>query len=710
MSISDDGRHEARFWFTEGERIRCRLCPHNCSISPLRRGICGVRENRDGKLYSMNYGKVSSINVDPIEKKPLFHFYPGEEVFSLGSVGCNFRCRHCFVPGTFVVTSAGSHRIEEITGIDKDELLTHSGRFMKVKDVFDHHYAGQVCRVRPANLPEIVCTPQHRFLASVGPSSDLVHIVEAQELREEHFVVIPKRKEAGEVQSTGHRPADGNAPDSTRHWRHASPEAGTDPRLARLLGLFCARGQVSGLAGRADLFDILLSFASSDNGLAEEVQAACHDLFGADVRIDNGGRSLKACVGVSIAKMFVELCGADSMTRKVPGFMFNSPKGIVGPFLQGYFEGNGCYRNDRSEAYAASRSLAMGICELLINQGAVPALDLCGPDAQRPSVGGKAELCAEHVIRVPSAFDFVRGKWKSGYRPFYHEDENYFFIPVRSVSREQYEGRVHNLEVEGDHTYTANFAAVCNCQNYNISMASLSEFGLKDIRPEEVSEMALSNGCRGIAFTYNEPTIWHEFAYDALGPAKEKGMFTVYVTNGYIQEDPLRELSDRLDAMNIDVKGFSQRFYDKVCLASLQPVLDTVALAHGLGIHIELTYLIIPGENDQREEIRRFSEWVSDLDPRIPVHFTRFHPDYKMADRPPTPIPTMEMARDVGREAGLKFVYLGNVALTHGEDTFCPECRRLVAERRRFGVMRVEARNGRCPSCGHDLYMVQRSG
>ena len=191
-----------------------------------------------------------------------------------------------------------------------------------------------------------------------------------------------------------------------------------------------------------------------------------------------------------------------------------------------------------------------------------------------------------------------------------------------------------------------------------------------------------------------------------MGPAKEKGMFTVYVTNGYIQEDPLRELSDRLDAMNIDVKGFSQRFYDKVCLASLQPVLDTVALAHGLGIHIELTYLIIPGENDQREEIRRF--WSGCPNDPAFLSNTRFHPDYKFTGR--TPIPTMEMARDVGREAGLKFVYLGNVALTHGEDTFCPECRRLVAERRRFWVMRVEARNGRCPSCGHDLYMVQRSG
>jgi pyruvate formate lyase activating enzyme len=213
-----------------------------------------------------------------------------------------------------------------------------------------------------------------------------------------------------------------------------------------------------------------------------------------------------------------------------------------------------------------------------------------------------------------------------------------------------------------------------------------------------------------VAFTYNEPTIWHEFAYDAMKYAKEKGMFTVYVTNGFIQADPLRELASRLDAMNIDVKGFTEHFYDKVCKAPLQPVLDATTLAHELGIHIELTYLIIPGENDSREEVRRFSEWVAELDPRIPVHFTRFHPDYEMTDKPPTPIATMEMAKQVGQEAGLQFIYLGNVSIPHGEDTVCPKCHALVAERRGFAILKLEARDGHCAVCGQDLYMVQRRG
>jgi pyruvate formate lyase activating enzyme len=192
--------------------------------------------------------------------------------------------------------------------------------------------------------------------------------------------------------------------------------------------------------------------------------------------------------------------------------------------------------------------------------------------------------------------------------------------------------------------------------------------------------------------------------------AKDKGLFTVYVTNGFIQEEPLRELAGYLDAMNIDVKGFTERFYSKVCKAPLEPVLGAVSLAHELGIHIELTYLVIPGENDERDEIKKFSEWVAALDPRLPVHFTRFHPDYLMADKPATPMATMEMSRTIGKEAGLQFVYLGNVTMPGGEDTYCPNCNALLVERRGFALARMEARDGHCPICGQDLYMVQRRG
>ncbi len=246
-----------------------------------------------------------------------------------------------------------------------------------------------------------------------------------------------------------------------------------------------------------------------------------------------------------------------------------------------------------------------------------------------------------------------------------------------------------------------------HCQNYLISQATMGDLSLRDMTPKDVSEMALAQGCRGVAFTYNEPTIWHEFTYDAMKIAKARGLYTVYVTNGFIQEEPLRELSDHLDAMNIDVKGFTGRFYSKVCRASLEPVLRATELAHELSIHVELTYLIIPKENDDREEISQFSSWAAKVDPDMPVHFTRFHPDYQMSDRGPTPRPTMEMAREVGREAGLNFVYLGNINVPGGGDTICPQCHTKVVERRGYQVLPLKVREGRCTVCGRDLNMVQ---
>jgi pyruvate formate lyase activating enzyme len=245
-----------------------------------------------------------------------------------------------------------------------------------------------------------------------------------------------------------------------------------------------------------------------------------------------------------------------------------------------------------------------------------------------------------------------------------------------------------------------------NCQNYLISQAAMGDLPLRDMAPQEVSEMAMAQGCRGVAFTYNEPTIWHEFTYDAMKIARDRGLFTVYVTNGFIQEAPLRELSEHLGAMNIDVKGFTGRFYSEVCRASLEPVLHTVALAHELGIHVELTYLIIPGENDGREEISEFSAWVANIDPDIPVHFTRFHPDYQMSDRAPTPRSTMEIAREMGVKAGLNFVYLGNINIPGGGDTTCPQCHTKVVERRGYQVLLLKVREGRCTVCGRDLNMV----
>ncbi|MDD1765904.1 MAG: AmmeMemoRadiSam system radical SAM enzyme [Methanomassiliicoccales archaeon] len=246
-----------------------------------------------------------------------------------------------------------------------------------------------------------------------------------------------------------------------------------------------------------------------------------------------------------------------------------------------------------------------------------------------------------------------------------------------------------------------------HCQNYTISQAAVGEFGLEDLSPEEVLTTCRRFGCTGISWTYNEPTIWHEFSYETSKLAKSNGLHTDYVTNGYIQEAPLRELAECIDAMNIDIKAFREDFYKKVCKASLNPVLEATMLAHELGIHVELTYLIIPGKNDTEAEIRDFSRWVvQNLDPKVPVHFTRFHPDYLMDDVPTTPMKTLDMAYAIGKAEGMKHPYTGNVPGDERENTYCPKCGALMIRRMGFNVIEMRTKDGKCPTCGEQLNIL----
>jgi len=225
--------------------------------------------------------------------------------------------------------------------------------------------------------------------------------------------------------------------------------------------------------------------------------------------------------------------------------------------------------------------------------------------------------------------------------------------------------------------------------------------------PQDVVKQARLHGAESISWTYNEPTIWHEFTTDASLVSHDAGLKTSYVTNGYINEAPLRELSGIIDAMNIDVKAFREGFYREVCGGHLSPVLRSCELAVKLGIHVELTYLIVPGHNDSSEEIGEFVAWVSDsLSTDTPVHFSAFHPDYRLVDVPRTPLKTMNTAFEVAKKAGLDFVYLGNIHAGDRDDTFCPSCGSLVIQRDGFSSSVRGLRNGLCAKCGASLNMV----
>lgn len=262
-------------------------------------------------------------------------------------------------------------------------------------------------------------------------------------------------------------------------------------------------------------------------------------------------------------------------------------------------------------------------------------------------------------------------------------------------------------------TYAFSIGTVgCNfkcthCQNFAISTADSSASCMKDIGPEQVVELTKRYECQGVAYTYNEPTIWHEFAYDSAKLVKKAGFYTTYVSNGYIKESPLKELSPYLDAINIDVKAFSEDFYRKVCKARLEPVLRTCELTKELGIHMELTYLVIPGYNDSLDEIKKFCKWVVEkLGKDTPVHFSRFHPDNNMIEVPATPMETLLKIYYAAKEMGVLFPYIGNVAHGHYENTVCPKCGNVCIERVGYSVNLKDFVDRKCSKCGYPFPII----
>jgi pyruvate formate lyase activating enzyme len=250
-------------------------------------------------------------------------------------------------------------------------------------------------------------------------------------------------------------------------------------------------------------------------------------------------------------------------------------------------------------------------------------------------------------------------------------------------------------------TVGCNFRCL-HCQNYTISQPvhdTLRITGI-DLPPEEIVARALASGCRSIAYTYTEPTIFFEYAYDTAVLAKKAGLRNIFVTNGYITPEALACIRPFLDAANIDLKGFSERFYTEVVHAMLKEVLDSIVEYKRQGIWIELTTLVIPGWNDSDEDLRGIAGFIADkVGKETPWHVSAFHPTFKMIDRPRTPLDTLRRARHIGLEAGLRYVYEGNVPGEGGENTYCPSCGETLIERHGFYLEHNSIEMGKCPAC-----------
>lgn len=310
--------------------------------------------------------------------------------------------------------------------------------------------------------------------------------------------------------------------------------------------------------------------------------------------------------------------------------------------------------------------------------------------AQRCTISlGKRGICAVRENREGTLYTLVYGKVIARHIDPIEKKPLFHFYPG---------SKSYSIATVG-----CNFKCL-HCQNYEISQYPKNHVDIpgEDMTPEQVVREAELAGCKSISYTYTEPTIFMEFAYDCARIANEKGIRNVFVSNGYTGPEATRLIAPYLDGNNIDLKG-DDNFYKKVVGARLQPVLDTIRLMKELGVWIEVTTLIIPSYNDSDEVLGWIAGFIKSVDPAIPWHVTQFYPTHYLMDRPRTPVSTLRRAREIGLRTGLKYVYEGNVPGEGGENTYCPSCGESLIERAGFSLAKIKMKDSCCAKCGSHI-------
>jgi len=325
---------------------------------------------------------------------------------------------------------------------------------------------------------------------------------------------------------------------------------------------------------------------------------------------------------------------------------------------------------------------------------------------QREGNSVKCFLCPRRCLIKPENTGFCRVRENRNgrlYTLIYGETSTQTVEPIEKSLFHFYPG-TQTLSLS---TVGCNFT--CSwCQNYNISQSGVGNLVTFETKPEEVVSMAKKYGAQSVTYTYNEPIIWYEFIKDTAKSNKSENIKNILITNGYITIDALKGIVGCINALNIDIKSFSEEFYRTYCNSELAPVLEATKYLIKKNIHVELTYLVIPLLNDSQEEIGEFVDWIlGQLKPSVPVHFVRFFPAYKMTDRPPTPADTLVAAANLAYGKGLEYVYVKNVFIEGLEDTHCPRCHTTLISRYSSNVGDVNlTEKNECPSCGLKIPIV----
>jgi pyruvate formate lyase activating enzyme len=474
--------------------------------------------------------------------------------------------------------------------------------------------------------------------------------------------------------------------------------------FAWLLGIYCAEGAISSHRERPNSARLSFCFGRHEYELLTRTARLMTEVFDARPVIVNRRTTVTVeCGQTSIARLFEALCGRGAANKQVPPPLLNASVEVMRAFIEGYLAGDGHRTATHAVGLTVSERLALGLFELGLHLGLLPTFFSHTPAATKVIEGRVVSQRKFYIVR------YLRKRFDPGSdarpeRSAWRETESSFLVPLRRIERVPYSGQVYNLEVEDDdHSYLAPFLAVANCQNWDISKSREVDKLADAASPEKLARVAKELGCSSIAFTYNDPVVFHEYAIDTAQACHELGLKAVSVTAGFQCAESRREMYRWMDAANVDLKGFTERFYYKVCGGHLQDVLDTlVYLKKETKVWFEITTLLIPGENDSEAEIEEETQWImANLGPDVPLHFTAFHPDWKMLDKEPTPPATLTRSRAIALKNGLRYVYTGNVHDAEGGTTACSGCGARLVVRDWYRLLEWGLTDdGRCRACG----------
>ncbi len=624
------GRRAELFRNLANGRVQCVACARRCQVGEGQVGLCGVRGVVGGELYLLNYGKIITGNIDPIEKKPVMHYRPGSKIFSIATTGCSWLCHPA---GTKILLSNGktknvedvapgeslwSYEIENGMAIYPD-IVTHTGT--RTADVWEVSYGNH-------SHGKLRLTAEHPVFTSRGwkKTSEL-------QKGDEILRVWSRITESGikrQKAAIATRPLE-----SSEQRLLADPNHGWYRDVERVRDRLHAHPSKS----RELLYGIL----------------------------DEAGVRYEKEYRISVA------------SPEPPAKFYIADAAILPAKLDIEVDD---WRDYNNEEWKAS--------------------DITGEQVLKARGWDVLRISGSHVYNHPE--EVKRLILERLAKP---EMLNIrVWVEVEKIERLE-SAPVYGLETIPDHNYVADGIVVHNCrycQNYDISQRRKTE-GI-DMAPKGVVELALQNGCEGIAYTYNEPSIFIEYARDVGRLAHEKGIFNVFVSNGFETPEAVSVMGEFLDCLTVDFKGSGETEFVRkyIGVPNADPVFQTLLeVKQRTKVHVEVTDLVVPKVGDDLESARKLARWVYDsLGPDTPIHFLRFHPDYKMMDIPVTPVGTLEKHVKVAKKEGLRYVYIGNVPGHPAENTYCPGCGKVLIERGGYelGAYNLDGAN-RCRFCGY---------